>query len=374
MMIMKNPRILPCFALVAPIALLTLTTLHAEELTVWIGTGGKTAKGIYRTTLDTATGKLEEPELVAEMPSTGFVILNKDKSRLYSLSGVGEGSVASFAITGDSSLASLNTQATGDGGAAHLCLDHTEKILFSAQYGGGSVTSYPILEDGSIGEKVSVIEHTGAGPNPQRQKAPHPHAVGVSPDNQFLLVPDLGIDQVMIHRIDHASSSIVPHGAGVTIPGGGPRHFKFSNDGTKVYLLNELIASITTFAYDAKAGTMTTGATVSALPEGWNDLSNSAAEVRVHPTGRFVYSSNRGHDSIAVFKVDEATGDLTPIEHEPIRGATPRNFSLDPSGKWLIAAGQSSNTLSVFAIDPETGALAYTGNIVNCPAPICVTF
>lgn len=369
---MNYPRILACTFLMAHTALLTAT--HAEELTVWIGTGGKTAKGIYRTTLDTATGKLKEPELAAEMASTGFVILNKDKTRLYSLSGAGEGSVASFAIGGDGGLTLLNTQATGDGGAAHLCLDQTEKVLFSAQYGGGSITSYPILEDGSIGERVSVIEHSGSGPNPQRQKEPHPHAVGVSPDNQFLMVPDLGIDQVVIYRIDHATAAINPHGAGVAIPGGGPRHFKFSTDGTKVYLLNELIASITTFAYDAKAGTMTTGATVSALPEGWNDLSNTAAEVRVHPTGRFVYSSNRGHDTIAVYKVDEASGDLAVIEHEPIRGATPRNFNLDPSGKWLIAAGQNSNTLAVFAIDPETGALAYTGNIVNCPAPICVTF
>jgi len=354
--------------------LLIVIPMQAESLPTWIGTGGKGAKGIYLTYLDTETGKLKEPTLAAEIQSPGFVVLNAAKDRLYAATGANEGSVASFAIEPDGTLVLLTAVSTGDGAPAHLCLDQTGKHLFSAQYGGGSVTSYPILEDGSIGERVSLIEHSGSGPNSQRQKEPHPHSVGISPDNQFLLVPDLGIDQVVIYRVDQATSALTAHGAGIGVPGGGPRHFKFSKDGSKVYLLNELVASITTFAYDAQAGTTIAGATVSALPEGWNDLGNSGAEVRVHPNGRFIYSSNRGHDTIAVFAADEAGGNLTLIENEPIRGATPRNFNIDPSGKWLIAAGQSSNTLAVFAIDKTTGTLAYTGNVINCPSPICVTF
>lgn len=356
--------------------LLTVSTslLHAEDLTIWIGTGGKGAEGIYKTTLNTNTGKLSEPTLAAEIASPGFLAKSPDGKFLYATCGVDKGSLAAYAIGEDDSLTLLNTKPTGDGGAAHVSVGATGKLLFSAQYGGGSAAAFKIADDGSIGEQTSLVEHSGSGPNESRQKAPHPHWSGVSPDNRFLFIPDLGTDKVEIYKIDHESGSIASHGAGVTVPGGGPRHMKFSKDGSKVYLLNELLMSITVFDYDAEAGTMTAGQTISTLPEGLQEIPNKASEIRVHPSGKFVYAANRGHDSIAAFSIDDSTGELKFVEREAIRGSWPRNFNIDPSGKWLIVAGRYSNTLSVFEIDQETGNLLFTGEIKNTPAPICLEF
>jgi 6-phosphogluconolactonase len=343
-----------------------------NPLPLWIGTGGKGSKGIYRTMLNLETGKLTDPVLAAEIGSPGFVALNADRTRLYSLCNVDGGSVAAFSIGADHSLTLLNTQSTGDGSASHLSLDRTGRLLFSAQYGSGSITVYPVSADGHIGERTQVIKHSGSGPNKDRQEGPHPHFAGASPDNRFLLVPDLGSDQVVIYRIDHESATLSPHGAAVLAPGSGPRHLKFSHDGTMVYLVNELSMTVTVFEYNAEGGTMTPLQTIATLPGTMWKVPNKAAEIRLHPTGKFVYASNRGHDSITVFSVDEASGLLTYVEREAIRGAYPRNFNIDPTGKWLIAAGRASNTLSVFSINAETGMLYFTTDVLNVPDPICV--
>ena len=229
-------------------------------------------------------------------------------------------------------------------------------------------------EDGSIGDRTSLEKHSGTGPNPERQKGPHPHSVVVSPDNRFLFVPDLGIDKVMIYKINHDSATIEPHGHGTGVPGGGPRHMKFSPDGRTIYLLNEMLLSVTAFNYNPDAGTMEAVQTIETLPDSLKEIPNKAAEIRVHPSGKFVYASNRGHDSITAFAVDPASGKLELVEREAIRGSWPRNFNLDPDGKWLVAAGRYSNTLSVFEIDQTTGGLTFTGNVVNCPSPICVAY
>ena len=344
----------------------------STSLPLWIGTGGKGSKGIYRTILDTETGKLTEPVLAAEIGNPGFVALTADRTRLYSLCNIDGGSVASFTIGADHSLTLFNTQSTGDGSASHLSLDRTGRLLFSAQYGSGSITVYPVPEDGRIGERTQVIKHSGSGPDKDRQEGPHPHFAGASPDNRFLLVPDLGADQVVIYRIDHDTATLAPHGAAALAPGSGPRHLKFSDDGSKVYLVNELSMSVTVFEYDAECGTMTPLQTIATLPESMWKVKNKAAEIRIHPTGRFVYASNRGHDSITVFSIDEASGLLTYVEREAIRGAYPRNFNIDPSGRWLVAAGRASNTLSIFSIDGETGMLYFTTDVLNVPDPICV--
>jgi 6-phosphogluconolactonase len=344
----------------------------STSLPLWLGTGGKGSKGIYRTILDTETGKLTEPVLAAEIGNPGFVALNAERTRLYSLCNVDGGSVASFTIGADHSLTLLNTQSTGDGSASHLSLDRTGRLLFSAQYGSGSITVYPVSEDGRIGERTQVVKHSGSGPDKDRQEGPHPHFAGASPDNRFLLVPDLGADQVVIYRIDHETATLTAHGAAALAPGSGPRHLKFSDDGSKVYLVNELSMTVTVFEYDAEGGTMTPLQTIATLPEAMWKVPNKAAEIRIHPTGRFVYASNRGHDSITVFSVDEAGGLLTYVEREAIRGAYPRNFNIDPTGKWLVAAGRASNTLSVFSIDGETGMLYFTTDVLNVPDPICV--
>jgi 6-phosphogluconolactonase len=354
--------------------LASTSALTAADQTIWIGTGGKGAEGIYKTSLNTENGTLSDPVLAAEIAGPGFLAINAKRTHLYAVCGVDKGSVASFLINEDESLTLLNTVPTGDGGAAHVSVDHEGKILFSAQYGGGSVSTYAIEDDGSIGERTSLIEHTGSGPDESRQKSPHPHWSGVSPDNRFLFIPDLGADKVFIYQIDHDAKTIAPHGAGITVPGGGPRHMKFSKDGTKIYLLNEMLLSVTVFNYDAKAGTMTALQTIKNLPEELKEIPNKAAEIRVHPSGKFVYASNRGHDSITAFAVDAKSGELSFIERESIRGSWPRNFNISPDGKWLIAAGRYSNTLSVFSIDQKTGGLLFSGNIANVPAPICLEF
>lgn len=360
-----------------PILTLTLLSLltsftQAETVTLWIGTGGKGAEGIYRTELDTEAGTLTDPVLAARIGSPGFVTLSADGKRLYTICSIDkQGSVAAFSIGEDDSLTLINSQVIGDGGAAHLCLDRENKLLFTAQYGGGSTAVFPIGDDGSIGERSCLVEHSGSGPNESRQKGPHPHWAGVSPDNRFLFVPDLGADKVVIYRIDHDNAAIVPHGAGIAVPGGGPRHMKFSKDGSKIYLLNELLMSVTVFDYDAEAGTMDPVQTISTLPEEMWEIPNKSSEIRVHPSGNFVYAANRGHDSIAAFSIND-DGTLTFVEREAIRGSWPRNFNVDPTGQWMIVAGRYSNTLSVFRIDEETGGMLFHGKVVNVPAPICV--
>ena len=354
--------------------ILSLSPALTEELTLWIGTGGGAAKGIYRTTLNTETGKLTEPVLAAEIGNPGFVTLNAAKTRLYSLCNNDGGSVAAFSIGDDKSLTLINTRPIGDGGASHLSLDHEGKILFTAQYGKGSIAAFPVDADGAIGERSALIKHSGSGPDKSRQEAPHPHSAFVSPDNRFVLVPDLGIDKVVIYEIDHANATVREHGYGIVPPGGGPRHLKFSHDHSKIYVLNEMGMSLTVFEWNAEDGTMSSIQTIDTLPKEMWEIPNKAAEVRVHPTGKFVYASNRGHDTISAFSVDEKSGELTFVEREPIRGAYPRNFNIDPTGQWLIAAGRASNTLAMFKIDPETGGLLFTTDVINVPSPICLEF
>tara|TARA_R110000850_G_scaffold73969_14_gene162244 strand:+ start:1119 stop:2225 length:1107 start_codon:yes stop_codon:yes gene_type:complete len=348
--------------------------IQAESLPLWIGTGGNNARGIYQTNLDTEKGSLSEPTLAVEVDGPGFLTLNAKGDRLYAVCKIGEPCVAAYSIGDDKTLTLINSQPIGDGGAAHISIDQTDSILFTAQYGGGSTASFPVNEDGSIGPRASLIEHSGSGPDKARQTAPHPHFTGISPDNRFLFVPDLGTDKVIIYRINHDDSTIEPHGFGQGVPGGGPRHMKFNPDGSRIYLLNEMHLSVTVFEYDAKKGTMVATQTIENLPEEAKEIPNKASDIHVHPSGKFVYAANRGHDSITAFSVDKVSGELTLIEREAIRGSWPRNFNIDPSGKWLIAAGRYSNTLSVFEIDPQSGGLSFSSNIVNCPSPICVGY
>ena len=222
---------------------------------------------------------------------------------------------------------------------------------------------------------ADLLPHAGSGVVAKRQDKPHAHWTGTSPDNRYAFVPDLGMDKVVIWKLDNHAPSITHHGFGVCPPGGGPRHMKFSPDGSRIYVLNELALSITVFDYDAEAGTMTPGQTIATLSEATKskETFNSSSEIRVHPSGKFVYSANRGHDSISVFAVN-ASGDLELIEVEPIRGGWPRNFNIDPTGHWIIAAGRDSHTATVFAIDQETGEMTFVRQTQKVPTPICVVF
>jgi 6-phosphogluconolactonase len=353
-----------------------------DTIPVWLGTGkGNDSKGIYLAKLNVKTGKLSPSTLAAEAGGPGFLAMHPTKPVLYAVADLGQKPVvAAYAVATATSgplLKLLNAVEIGDGGASHVSVDSTGRILLTAQYGAGSVAVFSLNEDGSVRERTQLIKHQGGSKVvADRQNAPHAHWTGFSPDNRFAFVPDLGLDKVVIYRLDTTNASLEPHGHGIVPPGSGPRHMKFHNNGNFIFVLNELALTITVFAYDAQAGTMTPLETVPTVSEQQKAKEQffSASEIRVHPTGKFIYSANRGHDTISVFAFDEGTGRLSFIEHEHVRGATPRNFNIDPSGKWLLAAGQDSHTLAAFAIDAANGEMTYNRSVIHTPAPICVLF
>ncbi len=360
-------------------AFLALTSAAvAEPQTVYFGTGGKGAKGIYRGTFDAATGKLSPVVLAAEIGSPGFLAAHPAGGKLYAVARWGKSAgVVGYEIKPKGALVEFAKQANPDGGGAHIAVHPSGRFLLTAQYGGGSTAFFPLDDDGNPGKPV-VHEHVGgSGVVPRRQDSPHPHWCGFSPDASYAFVPDLGADQIVIYKVAEDLASIAPHGIARSVPGGGPRHMRFSVDGRFIYLLNELSLSVTTFAWDAKAGAATRLSTTPSLSEEAKaaESFNSAAEILTHPSGKFVYSSNRGHDSVTVYKADPATGRLEVIQVQPIRGAFPRNINLDPTGGWLLAAGADSGTVAAHRIDPGTGKLTYhRGAITQVPAPICILF
>ena len=351
---------------------------QAAPRVVYFGTGGPGAKGIYRATFDSETGVLTPAELAAEVGSPGFLARHPNGRILYAAADgpAGAGAVA-YAIAADGTLTLLDSEPTGDGGAAHIAVHPSGKFLLTAQYGGGSTALFPLDADGTLGP-ATVHEHQGAsGVVKERQEAPHPHWCGFSPDGRFALVPDLGMDSIVIYKIDPNAPSITRHGVAASMPGGGPRHMRFSVDGKHIHLLNELALSVTTYAWNPETGTATRLGTTPALTEETKsgEAHNSAAEILVHPGGRFVYSSNRGNDTVTAYRTRNDGAALKVIQVQPIRGAFPRNIALDPDGRWLLAAGADSNTVAVHAIDPATGRLTYrTKGVINVPAPICILF
>ncbi len=362
------------------IALLGFTApaLRADELLVYFGTGGPGADGIYRARFDTGSGALSKAERAVELASPGFLALHPDGDKLFAVAEFEGGpGVAGYRIGKDGGLTPLDRAPTGDGGGAHVAVHPSGRFLLTAQYGGGSVAMFPLDPEGRLGSARLSRHEGGSRVVAKRQESPHPHYCGFSPDGRFALVPDLGIDKVVIYKVDLSGPSIEPHGIAEAPPGGGPRHLKFSADGKFIYLLNELSLSVTTFAWDAEEGTAQRLKTVPALSEEAKagEAFNSAAEILVHPGGRFVYSSNRGHDSVTVYRADPANGALEVIQVQPVRGAFPRNINLAPGGGWLLAAGADSNTVSVHQVNPQSGVLTYrTRSVINVPAPICILF
>lgn len=353
-------------------------SVSAEKLaTVWFGTQGS-SKGIYRATLDMESGTLSEAELAAEIVNPGFLCINNAGDRLYSLGNVADNddNVTAFEIGPDhKTLKLLGSANSGCGKATHISLSLDEKTLLLAHYGGGAVAALPIADDGRILPPTSQIHHSGASVNKSRQDKPHPHWIGPTPKNRFVVVPDLGTDEVVVYRLDEKKHTLKRHGAGEVPPGSGPRHMKFHPNGKWAYVLNELGLTVTAFEYDSEQGSLDRFQTVVALPESeLKDITTLGSEIRMHPSGNFVYAAIRGHDVIAVFQVDPNSGKLTLIEREPVRGSWPRNFGLDPTGHWLLAAGAESSTVAVFRVDQSTGRLTFTRRVINVPEPICVEF
>ena len=357
-------------------------TFQNDVVDVWLGTSSrKPSQGIYHCTLNTAKGTLSDPTLVAEISGPGFLAMHPSLPRLYAVGSLGgKPCVAAYAIKGERATASLellNQLEIGDGGAAHVSVDSTGHTVLTAQYGGGSTGVFSLNADGTLKERTQLLKHTGASETvPGRQEKSHAHWTGFSPDNRFAFVPDLGLDKVVIYKLDAAASKIEPHGFGQISPGGGPRHMKFHTSGKWIYVLHELDLKVTVFDYDAQAGTMTAKQTIETVPR--DELpklkAKSCSEIRVHPSGNFVYAANRGHDTITAFRVNPKTGELTFIEREHVRGATPRNFNIHPTGKWLLAAGQDSHTLASFEVQQDTGELKYNSSVVHAPSCICVLF
>ena len=371
------------WGLVYPPAMFTETVPSGGAMLVYIGTyTGAKSKGIYVSRFDPATGRLTSPELATETPSPSFLAIHPGKRFLYAageatnLGGKPVGAVSAFKLDANTGqLTLLNQAPSGGAGPCHLAVDPTGKCLLVANYGSGSIAALPIQADGSLGEPVTVIQHRGSSVNPQRQAGPHAHFITPDPSNRFALTCDLGLDQVLVYRLNAAKSSLVANTQpfAAVKPGSGPRHLAFHPSGRFVFLINEMGSTLTVFAYDAKRGALKELQTVSTLPEGFAGNS-TCAEVQVHPSGKFVYGSNRGHDSIAVFSFDAASGKLTCLEDQPTQGKTPRHFALDPAGHWLLAENQDSDDIVVFRVDSKTGHLSPAGQTVSVGAPVCAVF
>jgi 6-phosphogluconolactonase len=358
---------------------------RAGELLVFIGTyTGAKSKGIYVSRLDLSSGKLAEPELAAEIASPSFLALSPDHRFLYAVNEVGSfagkksGAVSAFSVNPQTgALRLLNQQPSGGGGPCHLTVDRSGKNVLVANYGGGNVSVFPLAKDGSLGEATAFMQHHGSSVNKQRQNAPHAHGIYVDARNRFAFVPDLGIDQVVIYRFDADKGSLTPNDPpfAALAPGAGPRHLSFHPNNQHAFVINELLCTITAFRYDADRGTLDEIQTISTLPEGQSVLPNfSTAEIEVHPSGKFLYGSNRGHDSIAVFAIDPDRGALRLVQHESTQGKTPRNFAIEPAGRYLLAANQNSDNIVVFRIDSATGRLTPAGQSIQVGAPVCVQF
>jgi len=335
----------------AVFSITALSTVYAKSLPVYFGTytgGDNSSKGIYRSVLDLETGQLSSPVLVAETRNPSFLEIHPDGKFLYAVSESGKaGSVSAYSIDKNTgNLNFINQQPSGGSGPCHVSIDHEGKNALVANYGSGSVSVIPIKSNGRLGKPTGFAQHTGSSVNPQRQKEPHAHSINVSPDNRFAFVADLGIDKIMIYRLDTEKGTIEKNSPPFTKirPGAGPRHFAFHPNGKYAYVINELDCTVTAFSYKPSSGTLTNIQTITTLPNGF-DGSNSCAEVRVHPNGKFLYGSNRGHDSIAVYKIDSAKGTLTFVEHETSDIKIPRNFNIDPTGKFCLVANQGSNSV-----------------------------
>jgi len=350
---------------------------------ILFGTGkileGK-GEGIYAYRMDPATGDMELTAKNTGITNPSYLAFDSDCKYLYAVNELKEyqdkltGTVSAFAVNSQNGeLTYLNKKPTGGTDPCHLIVDKTNKNVLLANFMSGSICVLPIQADGSLGDASEFIQHQGSSIDPNRQQGPHAHAVTLDASNQYAFVPDLGLDQTRVYRFDAAAGTLVPHATpGVKVkPGAGPRHIVFHPNGCLAYLINELDSTIAVYRYEADQGMLHEVQTIATLPENFQGLS-TCADVLVEPSGQFLYGSNRGHDSLAIYKIDQNSGRLDCIGHESTRGKTPRNFAIDPAGNFLLAANQDSDTMITFRIDPRTGKLNPTGQVTDVPTPVCV--
>ena len=378
---------------ISRLAILLLITVTSSVLThaadraptkymIYVGTyTNHGSKGIYAYQFDASTGKLTSPGLAAETSQPSFLAVDPGGHFLYAVNESGNfngeptGAVSAFSIQPETGKLSLLNQVSSHGAdPAHIILDRTGKYLFVSNYTSGSVVVLPVLKDGRLGEASSFVQHKGSSVNPERQKGPHAHAIALSPDNRFAIVADLGLDQLIAYPFDAAKGTL---GTNPQItkasPGAGPRHLTFSSDGRFLYVINEMQSTVVIYAYDAGTGVLRELQSISTLPKGFNGTS-TGAEIEIDPSGKFLFASNRGDDSIAIFSIDSRTGTLTHVDTDPTGGKTPRHFTVDPTGTWLLAANQDSDNITVFRFDQKAGRLIATGDVIQVSAPVCLTF
>jgi 6-phosphogluconolactonase len=388
---MKIPRRLFAFLLFFSAPLLLLSQAQTPEkpaakdqYIAYVGTyTSKTnSKGIYAYRFDAEKGQLTPIGVAAESVDPSFLAIHPNGKYLYAVNEIGDfnggtsGAVSAFSIDAKTgALKFLNQVPTRGAGPCHVSLDKNGTFVLVANYDGGSIVSFPVHDDGSLGTASGFVQHSGSGPNKERQEGPHAHWIGTSPDNRFALAVDLGLDQVLVYGFDSGKGIFTPmlSGFAKVKPGAGPRHLAFHPNGKFAYVLSEMESSVTVFSYQAKTGAFSSLQSVSALPADYSGP-KEAAEIAVHPSGKFLYTSNRGHDSIAVFAIDEKKGTLKSLGQVLTGGKTPRHFAIDPTGAYLLAENQESNNIVIFHIDPATGSLTPTGQTVDVPSPVCLTF
>jgi 6-phosphogluconolactonase len=360
---------------------------------LFVGTyTGKDSKGIYAYGFDPSNAALAPLDaaakgLAAETTNPSYLAVDPSGRYLYAVNetqkykGAASGAVSAFAINRDQNgratdkLALLNQMASRGTDPCYIVFDKSGKHALVANYSSGSVAVFPVQADGRLGDASAVMQHTGSSINKERQQGPHAHWIDLAPDNRFAIAVDLGLDEVLVYRFDAKTGSLLPndHPYAKVDAGAGPRHLAFHPNGKLAYVINELQSSITTFSFDAGNGELGKLETVSTLPKDFKGMS-SAAEIKVHPNGKFLFASNRGHDSIAVFAIDSKSGLLKLVDYFPTGGKAPRDFEIDPTGKFLLVANQDSDNIVTFRIDADTGTLTPTGQTVHVSAPACLKF
>lgn len=356
---------------------------NSSRYIVYVGTYSQgDSEGIYRLEFDADTGSLKRLDGTNAIENSSFLAIHPNKKYLYAVSEVAQyqgketGSVVAYRIEGDQGkLVELNQLATGGAVPCHLSIDSTGHSVVIANYTGGNISSFQLNENGKLhSPRTSLMQHQGQSINKQRQEAPHAHSANISPDNRFVYAADLGIDQIIIYRLDPQTAKLSGNDpAIITVkPGSGPRHFAFHPKKDFAYVLNELSCDVIAFKRNPENGDLETLQTISTVPEVKSGY--STAEIRIHPSGNYLYASNRGHHSLAIYRIDQSTGLLTALGNESTGGKTPRNFNIDPTGKFILAANQDSNNIVVFRIDEKTGLLSKTENEVQVPMPVCIRF
>jgi 6-phosphogluconolactonase len=345
----------------------------------------KQSKGIYAYRFDVSSAELTPLGVAAETTNPSFLAIDPNRRLVYAVNevqnykGASSGAVSAFTIDPTDQqkgkLLLLNEVPSRGADPCYIAFDKTGRFALVANYTGGSIAVFPVLPDGHLGEASAFVQHIGSSSDKERQAGPHAHWIETTPDNRFAIAVDLGLDKLLVYRFNASTGSLVPNDPPYATldAGSGPRHLSFHPNGQFAYVVNELQSSITTFSYDSSRGALRKQNTVSTLPRGFAGA-NDGAEIHVHPSGKFLYASNRGHDSIALFSIDSQSGALTLVDDFPTQGKTPRNFEIDPTGKFLFVANQGTNSITVFRIHPDNGRLTATGRTLAVPSPVCLKF